>query len=322
MSITEKKARSIFCPYYINIDRLIDISASLSDGYSEYEDIEVSKVESNSKNKSFSGKHSSKFFSLGFEGEVSSGVDSAETKKVKRIHTQASLLNSTVKTLQDIEKLRNLNSPFFNNSGERQPLFECGDIVTFAGKLEQNEYGIAELTTYGTEANKVNIVKKAILVIPLLILLGGILLGVIKYIHILDIICLGISSIFLIECILCIYLLFLGNISSNKTKRYKAIKKSEKKNTNMHKAQISFDTSAFWDKTNAIFVDALVNSNKQNTFVKIDTQFIFLCYLYDDYFYQSDMKDILGRTFDCLAIIKDIERSFVEIEVVAIYIYK
>lgn len=81
MSATEKGVRSIFCPYYINIDRLFDITASLSNGYSEYEDIEVSKVTSNSKSKSFSGKHSNKIFSLAFEREFSSGDDSTETKK-------------------------------------------------------------------------------------------------------------------------------------------------------------------------------------------------------------------------------------------------
>lgn len=59
--------------------------------------------------------------------------------------------------------MRSLNIPF-----------ECGDIVTFAGKLEQNEYGIAELTTYGTDANKANIIKTAILIVPLILFIGGI----------------------------------------------------------------------------------------------------------------------------------------------------
>lgn len=75
-----------FCPYYINIDRLIDISASLSNGYSKYEDIEISTAASQSKSKSLSGKHKNKFFSLGFDVGTSSAIDSTESKKIKRMN--------------------------------------------------------------------------------------------------------------------------------------------------------------------------------------------------------------------------------------------
>jgi len=320
MSTTEKNIRSIFCPYYINIDRLIDISASISDGYSDYEDIETSKVASKNKSKSFSGKHSNKIFSLGFGRDSTSGTESTETKKVKRIHTQASLLNNTVKALESTDRLHNLSNLLRNDTWKSQPLFECSDIVTFAGKVEQDKYGIAELTTYGAEAKKVNMVKNATLITPLIMLIGGILLGTIKYVYIYDIIRLIVCSTFLMECVLYIYLLFISNASTNMTKQYKAIKKSEKRSANLHKVQISFDMFAFWDMDDETFIENLDKFDKPISIVQLGSQFKFLCYLYDDYFYQSEMKDILGRALDCLAIIKSIEKSLVEIEVIALYI--
>ena len=99
MQVKKNSFFATFCPYYINIDRLVDISASLSYGYSEYEDIEISTVTSQGKSKSLSANHKNKFFSLGLDVGASSAADSTESKKIKRIHTQASLLNNTINIL-------------------------------------------------------------------------------------------------------------------------------------------------------------------------------------------------------------------------------
>lgn len=308
-----------FCPYYINIDRLIDISASLSNGYSEYEDIEISKTTSQDKSKAFSGKHPNKFFSLGFESSSSSIIDSAESKKVKRIHTPVSLLNSTTDTLKRAKKLNDLSSRIIENSKERRPLLECGDVVTFAGTIKQDQHGFVDLSPCEKSDKTVANIKMTMLIFPIIVIVGIIILLLTEYINVF-IMRIGLFGAIIVECFLFTYLLLLSCITSDQARTYKAFRKLERKNISARKIRIDIDKYAFLNKIFESDEEARKLYKMLDTVFFLDKRYEFLCYLYDDYFYQGDLKDILGRTIDCLAIVKSISKSYVEIEVIAIYI--
>ena len=118
-----------YFPYYINTDRLVDISASLSNGYAEYEEVEVERTFSKSKGKSLKGKHSNTLFSI--EGEINfqDSGEGKERSKSKRIHTTVSLLNNV------IERVSTPNTSKDKTTIKGIEDYKCGDIIFFEGDV-------------------------------------------------------------------------------------------------------------------------------------------------------------------------------------------
>lgn len=101
---------SVFFPYYVNQNRLLDIYAILNKGFSEYEEI---------KEESHSGKSSSKrgdagvgfkIFKLGLtaEAELNKNFDNSGSKESKLVQTTTSMLSMVVDQLSQHKFLKEI----------------------------------------------------------------------------------------------------------------------------------------------------------------------------------------------------------------------
>lgn len=317
------KEVSAFFPYYINIGRIIDIYATISKGYTEYEEVLIEKEMSRRKSKGLKGNHTFKWFSV--EGEIESHTEdsSKETSKSKRIHTVASLLNCTIESLCRKGKVFSLIDPSGdeNNAVTIASQSECGDIVIFTGDLALTETprgarndddkikdpSTAEKENHELEASRAGAIesvkqlvedrhKRNIMFYGISVVLVFLtILSFIRIFFLQD--AYKTLTLFAIPSILlCILILFLYCHIKNKRKNSQtinAIKNVQEKGSRISKVVIR--TSGY----------------------------DFICYLHDKYFYQCKLSDIITKHIKCLGIVhkpSTKNQLVAEVEVLALYL--
>lgn len=322
----EPKEIRVTCPYYINSDRLVDLLASATDGYGKTEEVEKSVTSTQRKSRGLEGTFKKSFFSVSAEGNRATEEEKKETKKATQIHTGASLLNKTIKEIE----INDLTVP--TNSLVR---FECGDIVKFTGTISQDKLGAEDYITFGFEAEagvaternmgsdldkkklwrreeqkKANKKTYVAIIFELLVFFFFLIYGFIYQFS-----TIYVASIILAMILLAMIILLtapqyiLHSTKDDGLSDHMAIKKNRKKAYEGTRIKIIYDE----------------NAQKSSPKNRWDCTLYFVGELYDDYLYQSGLKDFLGRNVSCIGIIKHIEEHespyaiYGEVEIITIY---
>lgn len=321
----EPKEIRVTCPYYINSDRLVDLLASATDGYGKTEEVEKTVTSTQRKSRGLKGTFKKSIFSVSAEGNKATEEEKKETKKATQIHTGASLLNKTIKEIE----INDLTVP--TNSQER---FECGDIVKFTGIISQDKLGAEDYITFGFEAEagvateknmesdldkkkswrreeqkKVNLIITCIAVVSELLAFFSLIYGFINQLSMIYVASFILTMILLPMVFLTAQQYILHSKKDDGLSDHMAIKKNRKKAYEGTRIKILYDENAR-------------NSSNKNRW---DCNLYFVGELYDDYLYQSGLKDFLGRKVSCIGIIKHIEEHespyaiYGEVEIITIY---
>lgn len=314
----------VTCPYYINSDRLLDLLASVKDGYDGTEEIEMSVTATHRKSRGFKGVFEKSPFSISAEGNKETKKEENEKKKTIRTHTMASLLNKTIEEIG----LNDLTEPEMD--------FECGDIIKFTGKISQDRLGAEDYITFGFDTeiddsnkNKVETEldqrkalrqrqqRKAKLISYISAVVPGLLAIILLIYGFINQPSMIYAAIFIFVMVLLPiillttqkYILHSTKDNNSGLSDHRAIKKDRKKVYEGRKVKILYD------------------ENVKEAFDKIipDRKLYFVGELYDDYLYQSSFKDFLGRNVSCIGIVKHVEEHekpyavYGEVEIIAVY---
>ena len=312
----------VTCPYYINSDRLLDLLASAIDGYSGTEEIEKSVTSVHRKSRGFRGALEKIIFSISAEEMNEVEKEEKETKKTTQIHTGASLLNKAIKKV----KIKDLAVPT-----DSEVLFECGDIVEFTGTISLDKLGAEDYITFGFEAEADIAVKekeegdfdrnkaerrkqqkKEKLLLVIAVVYGLVALPFLFYgfINRLSETYLAIIIALPIVCLTAWAYISSGTKDTGLSD-LKAIRKDRKRVYEGKRVKILYDKNE--------------DSPKKFQETTSDCSLYFVGELYDDYLYQSGLKDFLGRNVSCIGIVKHIEEHtsphafYGEVEIITIY---
>lgn len=101
---------SVFFPYYVNQNRLLDIYAILNKGFSEYEEIKEESHSRKSSSKRGDAGVGFKIFKLGLtaEAELNKNFDNSGSKESKLVQTTTSMLSMVVDQLSQHKFLKEI----------------------------------------------------------------------------------------------------------------------------------------------------------------------------------------------------------------------
>ena len=124
-------------PIYLDTNTLLDLLASMEDGFSTAKKIVSRDNDANTNDLSGEGKFGISFlnmFQIGFGGSKSVGQshESGEEREEERIHTYGSLMNRLIKNLNESQKIKNVS-----NSESWDEINEF-DFVILQGKFIPN----------------------------------------------------------------------------------------------------------------------------------------------------------------------------------------
>lgn len=314
-----KKAFAFF-PYYINTDRLIDISASLTKGYAEYEEVSIERELSKNKSKSLKGQYSNKLFTIdaGLESDIVNG--SKETATCKRTHTAASLLNGVMESLCKQKQIVSLSD--LSGEENKKPTIasksECGDIVILTGNLALTEssrhlregdeiesptekgnrnYRMKrerEETIKSVEETMASVGKRKRRFRFISFLLAVTTVALPLYIKSRESLNLNLYTFSLLSlCALLAYINFSIKKEHRNLQTHTAVKEIQKKKANTSKVVIRTG------------------------------EYDFICYLQDRYFYKCNLSDIITKRIKCFGIVHEPSSQsqlIAEVEVIALYL--
>lgn len=101
---------SVFFPYYVNQNRLLDIYAILNRGFSEYEEIKEESSSGKSSSKRGGAGVGFKIFKLGItaEAELNKNSGNSSSKESKLVQTTTSMLSMVVEQLSQHKFLKEI----------------------------------------------------------------------------------------------------------------------------------------------------------------------------------------------------------------------
>ena len=326
------------CPYYINSDRLLDLFAIMKGGIDENIVFEERITHQRKNSRGATAEIIKPTAKVSASGNRAEEVTTEATTKGSFRQTEAMFLDEAIKELEPKDAGPML---FSRKEAEYRDHISIGDYITICGKISESKEGPEDYITFGSDKHRTNNQKEhkkkqnkkrriAYTILTFSVLAAiSLALFYLKNMNGLSHNNLYISTIgsFLVVIIGIIVALFVFTAPFSKDTAaidYKAMKKDRKTVNKSINVKIKY-IDDYGDYTNE-------NTEQEENSDKSADCVWFIGELYDDYLYQSSLKDFLGRNVTCFGIVKHAEELkedptnialpsfiFIELEIIAIY---